>query len=130
MSVSIVKSSKSLKAVSDPTRLAVIELLMEKDTFVSAFIENLKIEPTLLSHHLSILRNEGIVLANRIGKTVLYRLNPEVKIKGKQVGLKLDNCKILFSDEIIESDNSKKVVAKTASKSVKKVDKKTTKKSK
>ena len=68
------ESSNILKALSDPTRLSVLEMLLEKDTYVSEFIKVLKIEPTLLSHHLSILRNEDLIKSTRMGKTVLYQL--------------------------------------------------------
>jgi len=92
--------SQVLKALSDSTRLTVLEILLERDTYVSEFIKYLKIEPTLLSHHLSILRSEGLIKAARKGKTVLYKLEPAVKIRGKNPGLKLNGCKIIFTEPV------------------------------
>jgi len=91
--------SQVLKALSDPTRLAVLEILLEKDTYVSEFIDCLNIEPTLLSHHLSILRGEGLIKASRRGKTVLYQLTPNVKIKGKNKGFNLRGCRLIFVEQ-------------------------------
>jgi len=86
--------TESLKAISDKSRFMVLEMLLEKETYVSEIIKNLKIEPTLLSHHLSILRQQGLILSERHGKSVLCKINPKVKIKGKNKGLDLGNCKI------------------------------------
>ncbi len=105
--------SQILKALSDSTRLSVIKFLLEKDTYVSEFIDTLKIEPTLLSHHLSILRAKGLIQATRQGKTVLYKIAPNMKIRGKNKGLLLDGCKLVF---VADAPASKRSVKKTAKK--------------
>lgn len=92
-------ASKALKALADPTRLAVLEILLEKDTYVSEFIDQLDIEPTLLSHHLSILRGEDLIAGARQGKTVLYKLTTGTKIRGAKKGLNLGSCKLIFTGE-------------------------------
>ncbi len=108
-------ASTVLKALSDPTRLSVLEMLLEKDSYVSEFINVLKIEPTLLSHHLSILRGQGLIEPTRQGKTVLYKITKGTKISGKNVGLNLGPCKLVFTGEIV-----KPVAKKTAKKVAKK----------
>ena len=87
-----------LKAVSDPSRLTVLFMLLKKDVYVGEIVKKLKIEPTLLSHHLSVLRNEGFVQSKREGKRVLYKLNPKVKVRGKNPGFNLGGCKLIFSE--------------------------------
>jgi DNA-binding transcriptional ArsR family regulator len=92
----ISKTSKSLKSIADPARFAVIALLMKKEMYVGEIKKSLKIEATLLSHHLSILKDSGLVIAKREGKRVLYKLNPKLKIRGKARGIKLGDSKFIF----------------------------------
>jgi ArsR family transcriptional regulator len=87
---------KILKAISDSSRLMILELLMEKPTYVMEMIKKLKIEPTLISHHLRVLKEEGIVQSKRDGKKVLYNLAPGVKLKGKVPGLNFECIRIVF----------------------------------
>jgi ArsR family transcriptional regulator len=89
-------NTKFLKALADPARLSIIDVLLQKDTYVGNMISRLKIEPTLLSHHLSILKSVGLVTATRHGKQVLYKLAPKVKIPGKNKGVKLGGSKFIF----------------------------------
>lgn len=120
MSINTVESSKILKALSDSTRLAVIDMLLEKETFVSELIEAIGIEPTLLSHHLSILRNTGIIEAARQGKAVKYQLNQAARIKGKPKAVDFGMLKIEFADSVKEVKPTKPVAKKPAKKAVKK----------
>ena len=90
------ESAKALKAVADKARLSVIKILLEKSVCVNEIIKAIKIEPTLLSHHLLMLKNEGIVESKREGKRVRYRITPKVKVKGKTPGLDLKGFRVLF----------------------------------
>jgi ArsR family transcriptional regulator len=89
-------SYKILKAVSDSSRLTIIEILMKKPTHVKPIMEKLNIEPTLLSHHLRVLKKEGIVVSKIEGKWRLYSLAPGVKLKGSVPGLSFKNMRIVF----------------------------------
>jgi len=90
------KNVKALKAISDPARLAVVNMLLINEAFVSEIIKKLKIEPTLLSHHLSVLKKEGVLVAKRDGKRIQYKVAPKVKVNGKSKGVDLGSCKVLF----------------------------------
>ncbi|MCS7084632.1 MAG: metalloregulator ArsR/SmtB family transcription factor [Bacteroidia bacterium] len=73
--VRIRKAVDILKSVAHPARLAVIELLSDNEEMsVGAIQSYLKIEQSLLSHHLMILRENGIVACRRDGKSIRYRL--------------------------------------------------------
>src|SRR5688572_15171792 len=61
-----------LKVLADETRLAVMEQLMAGPRHVGEINGPLAIEPSLLSHHLKVLRDAGLVTAERDGKQVLY----------------------------------------------------------
>jgi ArsR family transcriptional regulator len=89
-------ASKLLKAIADPSRFSIIDLLVQKETYVGEIIKKIKIEPTLLSHHLSILKDAGIVTATRRGKQVLYKLAPNVKVPGRNRGVRLGASKYFF----------------------------------
>jgi ArsR family transcriptional regulator len=85
-----------LKVLGEPTRLSVVELLIAGPLHVSAMNAALGLEQSLLSHHLRVLRDGGIVEGIRDGKAVLYRLAPGLKLDG--FGIDLGCCKLSFRD--------------------------------
>lgn len=85
-----------LKVLADETRLAVLELLMGGPQHVGELNESLDVEQSLLSHHLKILRDAGLVESQRDGKQVLYRLAKEVKGNRKGRSIDLGCCHISF----------------------------------
>jgi len=88
--------ASKLKILSDPTRLSVLEALMEGSKNVGDLMEQLDVEQSLLSHHLAILRDAGLVEATREGKSMIYQL-PET-VSGSTAGkaINLGCCKISF----------------------------------
>lgn len=64
-------------ALGDPTRLAVIEILRDGTTCVCELVPMLGIPQTLLSYHLRILREAGLVTGQRSGRRIEYALEPE-----------------------------------------------------
>ncbi|BAY30678.1 ArsR family transcriptional regulator [Nostoc carneum NIES-2107] len=64
--------ARQLKVLADTTRLSVLKILMEGPQHVGELNSVLKLEQSLLSHHLKILRDAGFVEARRDGKAVLY----------------------------------------------------------
>ncbi len=85
-----------LKLVADPTRLAVLELLMKKPKHVNELMTLLSVEQSLLSHHLGVLREAGLVEAVRDGKAVLYQLAPGVESETAGKSLDLGCCQLSF----------------------------------
>ena len=85
-----------LKVLAESTRLAVMELLMDGAKHVGEMNEVLGIDQSLLSHHLRVLREAGLVEAVRVGKGVLYRLPPDVETSGRAPGLDLGCCRLSF----------------------------------
>ncbi len=78
-----------LKVLADTTRLSVLEALLEGPKRVADLMELLNVEQTLLSHHLKVLRDAGLVEATREGKAKLYRLakNVEGSVSGQSIHL-------------------------------------------
>lgn len=64
-----------LKAVAHPVRISVIDLLDQAERMtVTELQQALDIEQSLLSHHLTNLRDKGILTTQRDGKNVYYSL--------------------------------------------------------
>ena len=95
--------SRRLKAIADPTRWAVIAQLMKSPKNVSELNTSLKLEPTLLSHHLKILREEGFIEYTRAGKTKRYRLCPDVKLTPSGKGIDLGCCRLELNVPLTET---------------------------
>src|SRR3954447_14138388 len=86
-----------LKVLADPTRLAVLEALIEGPKHVGTLMELLRVEQSLLSHHLQTLREAGLVEAERDGKAVLYRLAAGVAAaRGNGAAIDLGCCLLSF----------------------------------
>jgi len=85
-----------LKVLADFTRFSVVRLLMEGPKHVNELNECIKVDQSLLSHHLKLLRDAGIVTANRDGKAVLYQLAGTVHIKEEIIHLGC--CNLSFEE--------------------------------
>lgn len=71
----IAKIAEVLKTIAHPVRLSVIEILDERDTMtVSELQDHLGIEQSLLSHHLTKMKDRGILTGKREGKNIFYTL--------------------------------------------------------
>lgn len=62
------------KAASDPCRLRILKLLKEGELCVCEIMTALKKPQSTTSHHLSILREAGLIKERRDGKWSYYRL--------------------------------------------------------
>lgn len=58
---SLSKAALVLKALGDPNRLRIFNLLMQGDSCNGELNERLGLPPNLLSHHLRVLREAGLV---------------------------------------------------------------------
>ena len=90
--------SASLKVLADQTRLAVVRLLIGNSMTVSELNESLGVEQTLLSHHLRVLRDAGIVKHLREGRSIRYSISEQVKSTRRGASVDLGCCQILFDD--------------------------------
>lgn len=67
------------KAIADPKRLMIINELRNGPLSVGELSESLGIGQPNTSQHLAVLRDRGLVLANRVGSNVYYSLrSPKV----------------------------------------------------
>lgn len=69
---------ESFKALSDPTRREVINLLKDKPLTAGEIGSHFAMTGATVSHHLSILKNAGLISDSRKGKYIYYELNLSV----------------------------------------------------
>jgi ArsR family transcriptional regulator len=63
-----------LRALADPTRLRLINLIGDQEVCVCFFVEVLGLSQPKISRHLAYLRRVGIVHARREGKWMHYKI--------------------------------------------------------
>lgn len=69
---------KVYKALSDPTRRKILELLKNGDSSAGDISAQFAMTDASVSHHLSVLRNADLVLSEKKGQQVIYSLNTTV----------------------------------------------------
>ena len=69
---------QSFKALADPTRRQVLELLREGPLTAGEIGGRFPMTAATISHHLSVLREAELVLDERRGKYIYYELNMTV----------------------------------------------------
>ncbi|HVS37309.1 MAG TPA: metalloregulator ArsR/SmtB family transcription factor [Gemmataceae bacterium] len=72
------RCARMLRALADPERLRIISCLRDGPRNVSQLAALLGVEIVNVSHHLGVLRHAGVVLDEKQGRFVLYRLHPDV----------------------------------------------------
>jgi ArsR family transcriptional regulator len=65
-----------LQAVADPIRYAILDELAGRGCCVCDLQERIEIAPNLLSYHLRVLREAGLITGTRRGRWVDYCLAP------------------------------------------------------
>jgi len=65
-----------LAALGDPTRLRILQVLRGGERCVCELRTSVDVPPNLLSYHLKVLRDAGVVEGTRRGRWVDYRLVP------------------------------------------------------
>jgi ArsR family transcriptional regulator, arsenate/arsenite/antimonite-responsive transcriptional repressor len=69
---------QTFKALADPTRRAILALLRDGDLPAGEIAGHFPVAWASVSHHLSVLKDAGLVLATRDGQFIRYSLNTTV----------------------------------------------------
>ncbi|MBO2534935.1 winged helix-turn-helix transcriptional regulator [Rummeliibacillus suwonensis] len=69
--------SQTFKAISDPTRIRILNLLSKKEHSVNELGEKLNLKQSTVSHQLSFLKNLRLVKFRREGTTLYYSQDDE-----------------------------------------------------
>ena len=68
----------TLKALSDPTRREILNLLKEKNMSAGEISDKFDISFAAVSRHLSVLKDADLIRDRRDGKFIFYELNVSV----------------------------------------------------
>lgn len=69
---------KVYKAIADPTRRKIMQLLRQGDMTAGELAEEFDFAKPTLSRHFSVLRNADLIQGTKSGTTITYRLNVSV----------------------------------------------------
>jgi len=78
--------AEKLKALGEPIRLRIIDLLRDGERTVGQIAEALGEEVVNISHHLGILYHARLVTKRKEGRFVVYNLHPEVSAVQNKAG--------------------------------------------
>ena len=70
--------SEVYKALADPTRRRVLQLLREREMSAGEIAEHFQLAKPTLSGHFAVLREARLVSPEKTGTTIIYRLNVSV----------------------------------------------------
>ncbi|WP_419873603.1 autorepressor SdpR family transcription factor [Candidatus Pristimantibacillus sp. PTI5] len=68
----------AFKALSDPTRRKILDLLRERDLTAGEIADHFQMTKPSISHHLSLLKQAELVSDERHGQHIYYSLNTAV----------------------------------------------------
>tara|TARA_R110002072_G_scaffold260612_2_gene419061 strand:- start:3335 stop:3652 length:318 start_codon:yes stop_codon:yes gene_type:complete len=70
--------NNAFKALSDPTRRRVLELLKQGPLSAGELADQFEVSKSTMSAHFAILREAGLVVSEKHGKSVVYQLQISV----------------------------------------------------
>jgi len=77
--ISVEQRARVFKALSDPTRLRIVEMLGDRETMCGSEIaEKLGISLALLCHHWRTLEHAGLITKKKAGQTASISLNQQL----------------------------------------------------
>ena len=68
----------TMRALADPTRREILRVLQKRDMTAGEIGALFPITAASTSHHLSVLKEAGLVQAERAGRTIVYSLETTV----------------------------------------------------
>ncbi len=66
------------KALNDPTRREILALLQQRDMTAGEIVEKFNMSGPSISHHLDLLKQAKLVIAEKEGQFIYYSLNTTV----------------------------------------------------
>jgi ArsR family transcriptional regulator, arsenate/arsenite/antimonite-responsive transcriptional repressor len=70
--------NRVFKALNDPTRREILELLKERDMNAGEIADHFNITKPSISHHLDLLKQADLVVSVKNGQFITYSLNSTV----------------------------------------------------
>jgi ArsR family transcriptional regulator len=88
------------KALADPKRLLLINALRDGAKSVGELTEELDLSQSNVSQHLAVLRERGVVTANRSGNSVFYELRDARIVKAIDLLREVMNAQLARRSEL------------------------------
>src|SRR5215510_2388832 len=83
----VITTLQRLRAIADETRLAILDELVSGERCVCDLLESFDLKQPLLSFHLKILKDAGLIACRREGRWCYYSVNAQaVRELGMKVG--------------------------------------------
>ena len=84
-SAPLAESGRLMRILAEPTRLQVLDYLRGGEMNVTALCKLLSLAQPTVSHHLGVLREQGLVTHRRDGKQIFYAINHDI-VQGGENG--------------------------------------------
>jgi ArsR family transcriptional regulator len=92
------KCADIFKAMGDKTRLSILQRLFDGERCVTDLAKSLQMDTPRVSFHLTRLKYAGLVVDERRGQRVAYKLNPAVCSATKgSTEFRIGECRVTFS---------------------------------
>ena len=104
--------NKVFKALSDPTRRRVLQLLRERPMSAGELSEHFALSKPTMSAHFAVLQEAGLIESQKSGRTIVYRLVMSV----------LEEALLGFAQTFgwgVATERTSRAAAKTATRPVK-----------
>lgn len=78
MKIDVIKfkrREKIMKAMAHASRLIILDVLTKKEKCVCELVELIKADTSTVSKHLTVLKNAGLILDQKRGQNVYYKLS-------------------------------------------------------
>jgi len=85
------------KALANPVRIRILELLRDGDKYVHELQEHMGIDSAVVSQQLAVLRNKNIVAGTKEGTKVMY------SVKDPLLFDMLDVAKRIFNNNLVDA---------------------------
>lgn len=78
LNIKLILVNRIFKALNDPIRREILDLLKERDMNAGEIAEHFNITKPSISHHLDLLKQADLVISEKNGQYVNYSLNKTV----------------------------------------------------
>ena len=85
--------ARLFKALSDPNRLMIVDMLSCGELCACLILEKFNITQPTLSHHMKNLCDCGLVIGRKEGKWIYYSLNEKIVQEFKSILVDVTSCK-------------------------------------
>jgi DNA-binding transcriptional ArsR family regulator len=98
-SISKLDPSVLFNVIGEKSRLEILRLCLDHEVFTEELLQSTKLEKTLLSKHLRVLKDANILLSKKHGRRVSFQVNPKIKQEHLPSMISFHCCDILLKEK-------------------------------